>query len=171
MKFYDSILDWCRSFIGKPDATAAEIDNALSEQKQTLAEIMSGSGVEALTEQVNQMTERLNGFDAQLSDLTTQLQERDATIQALTEQLTASQTEINDRDEKITALNAQIEAANKSHNTQIAALSATIASLKAGTGVPKQENAPVNLPKEAAQDENKIVPIADKRLAGYLGLK
>jgi peptidoglycan hydrolase CwlO-like protein len=84
--------------------------------------------------------------------------------------LTASQTEINDRDEKITALNAQIEAANKSHNTQIAALSATIASLKAGTGVPKQENAPIQLPKEASQTEDKIVPIVDERLAGYLDM-
>lgn len=170
MKFYDSILNGVRQFFAKPEATEAEIDNLLSEQKQTLAEIMSGAGVDGLTEQVKQMTERLNGFETQLADLNTQLADRDQTIQALTEQLTASQTEINSRDEQITSLNAQIEAAKASHSTQIAALSTTIASLKAGTGVPKQTDAPVNLPKEPEQ-KNTVVPIADARLAKYLGIQ
>jgi chromosome segregation ATPase len=170
MKFYDSILSGLRQFFGKPEATEAEIDNILSEQKQTLPEILSNAGVDALTAQVAQMTERLNGFQANLDDLTQQLADRDTTIQSMTDQITASQTEINNRDESIAALTAQIETANKSHSTQIASLSATIASLKAGTGIPKQEDAPVPALKDADQTQSKITPILDSRLAKHLGI-
>lgn len=170
MKHYDSILNWCRNFFGKPDATEAEIDNMASDQTQTLAEILSGSGVDGLTEQVNQMTERLNGFETQLADLTTQLADRDTTIQALTEQLTETQAEINARDEQIAALTAQMDEAKTAHNTQVSALSATIASLKAAKAVPKQTEAPVQLPKEAETTETKVQPIKDARLASMLGL-
>jgi chromosome segregation ATPase len=111
MKFYDSILSGLRQFFGKPEATEAEIDNILSEQKQTLPEILSSAGVDTLTAQVAQMTERLNGFQANLDDLTQQLADRDVTIQSMTDQITASQTEINNRDESIAALTAQIETA------------------------------------------------------------
>lgn len=169
MKFYDSILNWLRTFSGNQNATEAELDNWASEQKQTFAEILSGSGVDALTVQVNEMTERLNGFEAQLSDLNTQLQERDTTIQALTDQLTVSQTEINNRDEQIGALTSQIEQAQASHNTQVSALSAQIAALKAGTGVPKQEDAPIQLPKE--NEQAPTVAIQDEKLARIIGLK
>ncbi len=170
MKFYDSILSGLRQFFGKPEATEAELDNALSEVTQTLAELQSGSGVDGLTEQVNQMTERLNGFETQLADLTAQLADRDTTIQALTEQLTETQAEINTRDEQIAALTAQIDEAKAAHNTQVSALSATIASLKAGKAIQKQTEAPVQLPKEAETTETKVQPIKDAKLASMLGL-
>lgn len=170
MKFYDSILSGLRQFFGKPEATEAEIDNILSEQKHTLPEILSSAGVDALTTQVNEMTERLNGFQSNLDALTAQLADRDTTIQSLTDQITASQDAINTRDESIAALNAQIENANKSHAVQVASLSASIASLKAGIAIPKQEDAPVTLPKEGEQTQNEVKPLMNSRLAGFIGL-
>ena len=170
MKFYDSILTGLRQFFGKPEATEAEIDNILSEQKHTLPEILSNAGVDTLTAQVNEMTERLNGFQSNLDALTSQLADRDTTIQSMADQITASQTEINTRDESIAALNAQIENANKSHAAQVASLSASIAGLKAGTGIPKQEDAPVVLPKESEQTQTQVKPILNNRLAGFIGL-
>ncbi len=170
MKFYDSILTSLRQFFGKPGATEAEIDNILSEQKQTLPEILSNAGVDTLTAQVNEMTERLDGFQSKLDELTQQLADRDTTIQSMTDQITASQDAINTRDENIAALTAQIEAANKSHAVQVASLSATIASLKAGSGIPKQEDAPFVLPKEGEQTQNEVKPLTNSRLAGFLGL-
>lgn len=170
MKFYDSILTGLRQFFGKPEATEAEIDNILSEQKHTLPEILSSAGVETLTAQVAEMTERLNGFQSNLDALTAQLAERDTTIQSLTDQITASQDAINTRDESIATLTAQIEAANKSHAIQVASLSASIASLKAGTGIPKQEDEPFEMPKEAVQTQNNVIPLKNSRLAGFLNL-
>lgn len=170
MKFYDSILESLRKFLGKPGATEAEIDHEMSEQKQTLAELVSGAGTQALTEQVEQLTERLNGFETNLADLTTQLQERDATISNLTAQITASQTEIDSRDEQITALNAQISQANADHAKAVGTLSGQIAALKAGTGVVKDENAPVQMVKEM-QTAPGIVPIKDEALNNIISGK
>ena len=179
MKFYDSILSGLRQFFGKPEATEAEIDNILSEQKHTLPEILSSTGVETLTEQVAEMTERLNGFQSNLDALTQQLADRDTTIQSMTDQITASQDAINTRDESIATLTAQLEAStdvnqslantNKSYAVQVASLSASIASLKAGTGIPKQDDVPVPALKEVEQTE-KAVPLTNSRLAGFIGL-
>lgn len=170
MKFYDNFTAWARTFFGKPDATEAELDNVISEQTATLAELISGAGTQALTEQVEQLTERLNGFETNLADLTTQLQERDATISNLTAQITASQTEIDSRDEQITALNAQISQANAEHAKAVGTLSGQIAALKAGTGVVKDENAPVQMVKET-QAAPGIVPIKDEALNNILSGK
>jgi chromosome segregation ATPase len=179
MKFYDSILSGLRQFFGKPEATEAEIDNILSEQKHTLPEILSSAGVDALTAQVAEMTERLNGFQSNLDALTQQLADRDTTIQSMTEQITASQDMINTRDESIAELTAQLEAStdinqslantNKSYDVQVRSLSATIATLKAGAGAIKQDEIPVAALKEVEQTE-KAVPLTNARLAGFLNL-
>ena len=134
MKFYDSFLASLRQFFGAPEATEAEIDSQLTDlaSNTTFAELMAGSGVTALTEQVQAITERLTATEGNVANLQNELNTSTAQIEALTNDLTAAQAANEAANVAIVAKEAELSEMKVAHDKQTATLAAQIAALKVG---------------------------------------